>query len=317
MKQRRPTTLKLAMLATAGILAVAWWALGQERGPGVSVSGILPEASYVGVETCAKCHQEMIRPFQKTVHSKLAGFERAGEAKDCEICHGPGSQHAETRDRRRIVYYTRLSNTEKAARVGICLNCHRGEPTPEWKGSAHPMNSVFCFDCHNPHRGEAKNLLKETEPNLCFSCHREKRAQMTMPSHHPVREGRIKCTDCHNQHGSTTRPMLRAESVSQLCFRCHAEKEGPFIYEHPPVTESCTICHNPHGTVANYLLVQNQPFLCLQCHAAHVRQQLPPLLDAVDVPEKRQAFLTRCTQCHQQIHGSDLPSNSGRGRLTR
>jgi hypothetical protein len=29
------------------------------------------------------------------------------------------------------------------------------------------------------------------------------------------------------------------------------------------------------------------------------------------------AVLTSCTQCHSQIHGSDLPSQMGRGVMTR
>lgn len=125
------------------------------------------------------------------------------------------------------------------------------------------------MDCHNPHKVEVKRLLVEPDPNLCFRCHRERQAQAAYPSHHPLREGKMRCTSCHEPHGTPFTKLLKAVTVNQLCFTCHAEKEGPFVYEHPPVTEACTICHDPHGTTANNLLVQNEPFLCVQCHANH------------------------------------------------
>jgi DmsE family decaheme c-type cytochrome len=97
-----------------------------------------------------------------------------------------------------------------------------------------------------------------------------------------------------------------------VCYRCHADKQGPFAYEHPPVTENCAICHDPHGAVANNLLRQPATFLCLRCHTGH--RKGPNFHDATllqDVgmdPALQAAFYTDCTQCHQQIHGSDLPS---------
>ena len=52
------------------------------------------------------------------------------------------------------------------------------------------------------------------------------------------------------------------------CVKCHSDKRGPFVYEHPPVrVEGCTICHNPHGSVNPRLLARPATFtLCLECH---------------------------------------------------
>ena len=89
-----------------------------------------------------------------------------------------------------------------------------------------------------------------------------------------------------------------------VCYRCHAEKQGPFVYEHPPVTEDCTYCHEPHGTVANNLLRQPATFLCLRCHSGHRAHHGGANIDG-DIDNQR-GFYTDCTVCHKQIHGSDL-----------
>jgi DmsE family decaheme c-type cytochrome len=105
--------------------------------------------------------------------------------------------------------------------------------------------------------------------------------------------------------------MLNAESVNETCFPCHAEKEGPFTFDHPPASENCTICHNPHGSVQNYLLVQSLPFLCLKCHAGpHSRPvSVPgvpaPGIPALASPATLSQYYTQCTDCHSQPHGSD------------
>jgi hypothetical protein len=41
--------------------------------------------------------------------------------------------------------------------------------------------------------------------------------------------------------------MVKAESIKELCTTCHADKRGPWLFEHPPVEENCLTCHNPHG----------------------------------------------------------------------
>jgi DmsE family decaheme c-type cytochrome len=149
------------------------------------------------------------------------------------------------------------------------------------------------------------------EQTTCFKCHADVYAKTSMPSHHPIKEGKISCSDCHDPHGQTE-DNLKEPTVNMVCYRCHAEKQGPFAYEHPPVTEDCTICHNPHGSVTNNLLHQPTTFLCLRCHTGHRRG--PDFHDATllgDVgtdPALQRAFYSDCTQCHAQIHGSDVPS---------
>jgi DmsE family decaheme c-type cytochrome len=95
------------------------------------------------------------------------------------------------------------------------------------------------------------------------------------------------------------RPLLKKANF-EVCVGCHAEKRGPFLYEHASVkVEGCTACHSPHGTVEPHLLLRREGrFLCLQCHVNP---------SATNVPHSRLSFQTRgdCVRCHVQIHGSN------------
>ncbi len=90
-------------------------------------------------------------------------------------------------------------------------------------------------------------------------------AKANFPSHHPINEGKMTCGDCHNPHGE----LNTSERTNDLCLDCHTRYQGPFVFGHAPVEDDCTTCHDPHGSVANNMLVQNEPFLCLQCHEGH------------------------------------------------
>ncbi|MBI4469993.1 MAG: DmsE family decaheme c-type cytochrome [Acidobacteria bacterium] len=331
---------KLASLSTIVVLALCSVMTDagekqQDRAPTAKVPSIAG-AEYVGQKMCAVCHVDQGREFSKTAHARIATFELQVARRECESCHGPGSLHIQGRgdtrkilkfgmaldpelfgrgDPSKIIHYSGLPPAEKANTNAYCLSCHNSRSHFDWAGSRHDQANVGCVDCHYPMRATEKLLIKP-EPDLCLDCHAQRRAQLSYPSHHPILEGKIKCTDCHNQHGSGSRAMLRQENVSQLCFQCHPEKEGPFTFEHPPVTEDCTICHEPHGTIANNLKKQEEPFLCMQCHPGH-QSQLPALKDVLDSREKRQTFYTKCTQCHSTLHGTDLPSTTGLGRFTR
>jgi hypothetical protein len=66
----------------------------------------------------------------------------------------------------------------------------------------------------------------------------------------------------------------------------------------------------PHGSTDHNLLKVREPFLCMQCHEGHRTSSAGSL-------ESKGAFYTRCTDCHSQIHGTDIPSATGSGRFTQ
>lgn len=255
---------------------------------------------------CYRCHAGMARQEQVAHPHQIGG----ATGFDCTTCHDP---HGMIREE---------------SRTQLCLQCHDTKsPAMAWHSSSHSRSGVACTDCHNPHPNQNPQQLVNInhwsvhrpqrmpmsvdEPLVCYKCHSDIYAKNAMPSHHPIKEGKMVCSSCHDPHGQT-QDNLKEPTVNMVCYRCHAEKQGPFVYEHPPVTENCDYCHEPHGTVANNLLRQPATFLCLRCHTGHRIVPGHPggaLLDDLGTnPLSQRAFYSDCTQCHAQIHGSDLPS---------
>ena len=150
-----------------------------------------------------------------------------------------------------------------------------------------------------------------------MQCHPQQRAEFRKRSHMPVLEGKMTCTDCHNPHGTTTRPLLKADSVNDVCYVCHAEKRGPYLWEHAPVRERCTNCHLPHGSNHDKLLVAARPYLCQQCHnsaSLHSGQFFGAQQNAAaGLQGGSPSFYVigrACQNCHTQIHGSNHPSGA-------
>ena len=154
---------------------------------------------------------------------------------------------------------------------GACLTCHQKDAKRTlWGGSQHESADLACSTCHKNHTNQDKVLAKATQTEVCFTCHKEQRTQLARPSHHPVPEGKMTCSDCHNVHGSAGPKLAKRDSTNATCYTCHAEKRGPFVHAHEPVTEDCATCHNPHGSTVAAMLKARAPMLCQQCHTPHV-----------------------------------------------
>jgi len=129
------------------------------------------------------------------------------------------------------------------------------------------------------------------------------RPQFSKPFHHRVNEGLVKCTDCHNQHGGFVTTQLRSTAAQDtVCFTCHADKTGPFVFEHEAVKiEGCVARHIPHGSSNPRLLTRGQVnTVCLECHTLTIDSAVPGAPSFHNQAQKYQA----CTLCHTQIHGS-------------
>jgi DmsE family decaheme c-type cytochrome len=271
-----------------------------------------PEASnYVGSETCKTCHEDMpTKDFYKNYegsphYATTLDTKKGPEWHGCEACHGPGKAHVEGGgDKTKIFTFKNVSATDASAR---CLNCHQyGEEHSNFKRSAHLQNNVGCTDCHDPHHAkESQFLMKEKQPQLCYGCHLETKQQFTRTFHHRVNEGMVQCSDCHNPHGGFQTRQLRATASQDLvCFKCHSDKQGPFVFEHEAVKiEGCVACHTPHGTSNPRLLKRPQVnLLCLECHVFSVDAGGPAATPTFhNLAQKYQA----CTLCHTSIHGSN------------
>lgn len=271
-----------------------------------------------GPEDCAACHTDLVTATRNQVHMRIRPFEVRGHAVGCEGCHGKGDAHV-AGNATAIRKLSRDAATDKA-----CLECHASKGTPAWHASTHASEDVHCADCHTIHTA-SKPL------GTCARCHAAERGEFELPSHHPLREGKMTCISCHDPHAATEGQLKTRQRVNDLCTECHQAQGGPFVFEHAPVQESCSTCHVPHGSVAPRLLTANEPMLCLQCHELHFHTSYRAT-DGVQViggiPRQspngpsgmNRAFSTKCTQCHPKVHGSDLPSQgiSSNGKsLTR
>ena len=154
----------------------------------------------------------------------------------------------------------------------VASTCHgEGHEQAHFSESAHSSSNVGCLDCHSPHHAKEKPyLLVQSTPQLCYGCHTSAKADFAKPYHHRVNEGLLQCNDCHNPHGTAIADQLRTmPNGDAICYKCHVDKQGPFVYEHVPVkTEGCVSCHTPHGsTNPRFLRVSLVNMLCLQCHS--------------------------------------------------
>ena len=309
--------------------AVLWLASGstsQSLPPLLLTPATSSSDEYVGSDACKDCHEDQFKAFSHTSHAELSKLSSwKNKVTGCEACHGPGKAHTEEGDPKKIISFKNKSPKESSE---ICLTCHAGrEEHNNFRRGEHWRNDIGCTDCHSAHlnltnRNVASSitfigatnaqkpgfapikLLKASEPQLCVSCHNEVKPDFNKPFHHKVLEGAMKCSDCHNPHGGFELKQTRlATGADAACIKCHADKQGPFTFEHAPLkTEGCSACHTPHGSSHPRLLKFNSVSqLCLTCHSlAHDVGAVEP----AGPQHNLNAQYNNCTACHVKIHGS-------------
>lgn len=265
------------------------------------------DAHVVGSKACATCHAAAIAEFDKTLMGKV-GHTPQGRGKfECENCHGPGSAHVKAGGGRGVGGILSFGADDPRSadeKNGLCLACHQKGERNYWAGSVHQTRGVACTNCHTVMKNVTRkhNLKTVVEAETCYQCHKIQRAQVQYSSHMPIREGKITCTNCHNPHGSITDKLIREASVNDNCFKCHAEKRGPFTWEHAPVRESCLNCHTPHGSNYENLLLVARPRLCNECHTV---VHSPTAGGGFGLPNTPYVLGRACGNCHSNIHGSN------------
>ncbi len=329
------TWLGTAALVIAGLLVST----------AVPAQGTAKDVVLKGDAKCTRCHDENeaypVLSIGKTRHGTVADSRNP----TCTSCHGESDKHinkpsdskerpkpdrlygmrptipAEQQVDRFFGFFGKNTATPMAERNSACIGCHEGGKRMHWAGSAHDSRDVACTSCHQIHTSHDKVKDKQTQPEICYTCHKEQRAQMNRPSHHPVKEGKMTCTDCHNPHGSAGEKLLVKDNVNDTCYTCHLEKRGPFLRGHQPVAENCSNCHNPHGTTNDNLLKVRAPFLCTQCHepTSH-RGNLPGVTGGTvgGTGSGVSIGLARsCLNCHTNIHGTNNPASITNERTFR
>jgi DmsE family decaheme c-type cytochrome len=310
---------------TVPVVAADSVTAGDAAGP-VIMTG--REYSKKGADTCIKCHdvdsEYPVFDIFKTPHGMQADKRTPFATLQCEACHGPGDKVPGAKGRAKgahavkirpgeqrppILNFGREGNVPAAEQNRMCLGCHAGDGRIGWQGSAHERADLSCADCHTIHAAQDPALDKVTQPDVCFRCHQKQRAEFQLPSSHPVRFGQVDCTDCHSVHGAANDTLLKRPTLNETCYTCHAEKRGPFLWEHEPVSEDCTLCHTPHGSIHPALLKKRPPLLCQQCHSQAGHPSDPLTTDGLPGASPSGFLLGgSCMNCHAEIHGSNHPS---------
>jgi len=292
--------------------------LGWVAAPVQAVEGAT--AGEVESTVCAACHEEQLLSYAGSVHSLFESAEwiashpdgSGGGATGCNACHGDPIPHLDAGGTAGTIFAF-LPTDLAAVKSAACQSCHRADH-PRFTASAHAGAGLTCTDCHTIHRGDprAPSLLQPAllqgnprpfergEPGTasCAGCHEDVFARFDLSERHPLREGALACTDCHDPHDRETR--LRLGGFKQeACARCHAAESGPFVFEHGGQrVEGCVTCHEPHGTPNRHLLRFAQVAeLCYSCHL------LSPDFHLQFTPD------TPCNGCHANIHGSNLDTD--------
>ena len=261
---------------------------------------------YVGPEPCKTCHEDIHENFEKSPHWKTNLDKHGGPSKQaCEACHGPAGDHVNDPGNPKTIFSFKTAIPKQVNER--CLACHAsGKDHANFSRSAHNENNLSCLTCHASHRSTTDHfLLVKAQPELCYSCHLNKKAQFNMPFHHRVEEGLVQCSDCHNPHGGFIGKQLRSAAArDSVCFTCHVDKQGPFVFEHAAVkTEGCESCHSPHGSPNPHLLkTSNLNVFCLKCHTGSTFSNASGTPDFHNQAAQYQA----CTICHVAIHGSNF-----------
>ena len=279
-----------------------------------------PGGKFVGSAACRSCHPAVFDRFYKNAHNKsVVSGKEPPERTGCEGCHGPGENHIESfTDPGTIVSFSKISKQEV---LDTCLKCHSQTLSrANIRRSSHTLNDVVCTNCHSIHNPVTpQRSLAKTQTTLCTDCHLNVKAQFSMPFKHRVNEGFMNCTDCHNPHGTfqptwangaRPRHVENAKANEEPCMNCHADKRGPFVFEHSPVrVDGCLSCHVPHGSANSRMLTRPVVFtLCLECHngAGNLGRQGDGVNTQLLAPHNMaNPTYQNCTNCHVRIHGSN------------
>ena len=288
---------------------------------------------------CTHCHDETEKKPILAIYQTKHGVTADARTPACQDCHGDSKEHLggavgdkENRPKPDRIFGTKRTTAgyqpmDPQDQAEVCLSCHQGKfggKHINWQSSAHANRDVACTSCHAVH--EKHDMVRDikTQTEVCYSCHKEQRALMNRPTHHPVPEGEMGCSSCHNLHDDNPKSLIKT-STNDTCYTCHMEKRGPFVHNHQPVTEDCALCHQPHGTSTPSLLRQRAPFLCQQCHSntqhpantAFWQAGVNPTTGAPNTIGPGPNLGARaCLNCHTNIHGSNStesgnPTTSG------
>ena len=270
-------------------------------------------SGYVGDDTCTACHESEGKSLRATLHGKAqnARTPAAKTNQACETCHGPGP--GARRERRQdqdpsVSQRWRPARPRPSASPATIASSHA-----MWKGSMHDARNLSCVTCHSVHSPKSATAQLKTVVG-----HRDLRhlsqdrggQDAAVGTHAACAKARWTAPRAITRMARPTSGMLKVGNwVNETCVSCHAEKRGPFLWDHAPVREACNTCHDPHGSNNDRMLVAKLPMLCQRCHIG--TRHPSTIYDGTQLVARSNRLIGRgCVNCHAQIHGSNSPAGN-------
>ena len=184
------------------------------------------DTSNAKTQMCLTCHSK--------THPRYLASPHAKAAMDCTSCH---AVHAKSGN------HAQLAMEEPKG----CTVCHEDVAAQFQLNERHRLQEgiLSCSSCHDPHEPSARARLGGFKHEACISCHTDKGGPFLYEHGASRIEG---CGACHEVHGTPNRRMLTHQSISDLCFSCHAAAPS-FHSRFDSYTSNCTTCHPTiHGS---------------------------------------------------------------------
>jgi len=300
----------------------------------------LPHDANVSKPTCAQCHADEQKTYDKSIHAQAIAAGNSNAA-TCESCHGNIHELLPPSDPNSKVNHANIPKT--------CGACHGQKfvmetsgvtttPVMNYQQSVHGKLSAegndkaaVCTDCHGAHDimgpGNPQSpIFKTNVPKTCGKCHGSEAAQYSESIHgQAVARGNLHapvCTDCHGIH-SIKRPQdptatVNAQNLAtEVCGQCHS---GVTLTREfgVPGNRLSSYQDSYHGLA--HEMGSTKVANCASCHGVH---DILPSSDPRSTINKANLVKT-CGQCHPganenftkgKIHLSDDPPQAAETKI--
>ena len=272
----------------------------------------LPHEEKLSEVRCERCHSDVFKEYEKSIHGKKKDGERNAKCADCHGSHyiKPSSDPESQTNYFKVPYTCgRCHDDPELVEAGktrvkkplkyYSLSIH-GRLVINEKMEEAP-NCVFCHGSHSVYpAGDPKSKVHRNNlPSTCGECHSDAYKEY-MESVHGTSfvKGAIDapvCSSCHGEHEilppSEKKSPVSPFSILKTCSDCHASERITKKYSLPSYTVF-SYQDSYHGLV--YKFGDIRAANCASCHGHHL---ILPSSDprSLIYPEN---LATTCGRCH-------------------
>ncbi len=263
--------------------------------------------------TCDECHGLVSVDWAGSIvdfdHTPDFPLVRGHRVFDCQACHAPGSNYAETSSECYSCHADDYNRTDDPnhAQAGFPTDCSICHTIDDWDDADDFNHSTTGFDLTGEHRevncNECHTAGYAGTPTACNGCHQDDYDGATNPPHNPASFA-SDCSICHTTDGwspapgfdhdaDTMYPLVGGHREAE-CSQCHLNN----VYVGLP--DACFDCHledyndtdDPDHTAEGY------PTDCEVCHTPVDWEEAEFDHQATEFPLTGAHLETDCADCH-------------------